>query len=234
MTPLRDPWYFQRWAYGTVTGSLGRKAVLSALAVLADATTGRCEAKLDVLAQYVEASERTVRAHLRDLERMGLVASRPQFRVDRGSRSDEFLLLAEGIVAWPDGALVVRQEGFAMNGHAPERERPQKRREVANWGELEDWQRRVLTDLRRVADAKDASLDEARALAACQDFADRDHAGAAEKFARWYLEDKGRHRARSDINRAWRKWLAAEDPAPGVAGVAESGDLDRFDFGTEE
>jgi hypothetical protein len=98
-----DPWRFQRWAFNTSTGSVGRKAVLVALAVMADVNTGRCEARQDTLAQQVEADARTVRRHLRDLEGAGLIARRHQYRIDHKRRNDEFLLLAPWVEAWPDG-----------------------------------------------------------------------------------------------------------------------------------
>ncbi|WP_320672408.1 winged helix-turn-helix domain-containing protein [Patulibacter defluvii] len=98
-----SPWRFQRWAFETRTGHPTRKAVLSYLAMSADAETGRCEAKQAKIAKGVEASERSVRGHLAELERQGLIARRPQYRIDRGRRSDEYLLLAPDVTEWPDG-----------------------------------------------------------------------------------------------------------------------------------
>lgn len=103
-----DPWYFQRWAYNQKVGNPIRKSVLTMLAIMADANTGRCEAKQEMLLTAVEAGERAVRNHLVALEQMGLIARRAQFRIDRGRRGDEFLLLAPGIDAWPDGEPVQR------------------------------------------------------------------------------------------------------------------------------
>lgn len=106
----RDPWYFQRWAFDVKVGNPVRKAVLSMLAMMADAQTGRCEAKQETLAAGVEAGERAIRGHLSTLEKMGVIARRPQFRRDRGRRGDEFLLLAPGIDEWPDGESVSRDQ----------------------------------------------------------------------------------------------------------------------------
>lgn len=103
-----DPWRFQRWAFDATTGNSTRKSVLSMLAMMADMNTGRCEAKQDTLAKGVEASERSVRAHLGALEQQGFIARRAQFRVDRGRRGDEYLLLAPGVDTWPDGERIVR------------------------------------------------------------------------------------------------------------------------------
>ena len=98
-----DPWAFQRWARNQRTGTPARKAVLNTLAGMADATTGRCEAKARSLAFHCEMSERSVRSHLSTLDDLGLIARRPQFRRDGGRRGDEYLLLAPGIDEWPDG-----------------------------------------------------------------------------------------------------------------------------------
>jgi hypothetical protein len=99
----RDPWAFQRWAFGVTTGSTPRKAVLMMLSSMADWQTGRCEAKQATLAAGTEASERTVRDHLRGLEEAGVIARRRQVRVDGSRRGDEFLLLAPWVTEWPDG-----------------------------------------------------------------------------------------------------------------------------------
>ena len=105
---MTDPWRFQRWAFETKTGNPVRKSVLSMLAMMADATTGRCEAKQDTLAAGVEVTTRAVSNHLRALREMGIIAQRPQFRVDRGRRGDEFLLLAPWVESWPDGQPIDR------------------------------------------------------------------------------------------------------------------------------
>lgn len=76
------------------------------LAMMADASTGRCEALQETLAEGCEISERSVRAHLVTLEKAGLIARRPQWRRDRGRRGDEFLLLLPGVTEWPDGESV--------------------------------------------------------------------------------------------------------------------------------
>lgn len=98
-----DPWAFQRWAFHTSTGNPVRKSVLVALAVMAEANTGRCEALQETLAQQVEAGLRAVRGHLKGLEEDGLIARRHQYRHDGKRRGDEFLLLAPWVETWPDG-----------------------------------------------------------------------------------------------------------------------------------
>lgn len=113
-----DPWAFQRWAFGVTTGNTTRKAILSQLAMMADAGTGRCEAKQATLARGCETSERSVRDHLRMLVEQGLVARRPQHREDGGRRGDEFLLLAPWVSEWPDGH-PARMSGGAT-GHTGE------------------------------------------------------------------------------------------------------------------
>ncbi len=113
-----DPWRFQRWAFDAHTGNSTRKAVLSMLAMMADMNTGRCEAKQDTLAKGVEASERSVRAHLGALEDQGFIARRAQFRIDRGRRGDEYLMLAPGVDSWPDGERIVRVQPADVAGGA--------------------------------------------------------------------------------------------------------------------
>jgi DNA-binding transcriptional ArsR family regulator len=98
-----DPWALQRWAFGVETGNSTRKAVLSMLAMMGDASTGRGEVKQITLAKGVETSERSVRLHLKALEDAGVIERRPQYRRDGGRRGDEFLLCAPWVTEWPDG-----------------------------------------------------------------------------------------------------------------------------------
>jgi DNA-binding transcriptional ArsR family regulator len=239
---VRDPWYFAGWAHGLKVGNPTRKLLLVWLAG-ASSAAGYGWIDYAAAAEYAECSEQTARHHFAALEGHGLIARRREFRA--ASRfADGFLLLADAEVGWPGaGPLSAEPAGHVGNGHAvPEGltarpgsgKRPAVRVEVPSWDELDDRQRRVLVELRRFADAKGASLDEMRALAACRDFPDRDHVGAAEKFAAWFVEGKGATRSRSDGNATWRKWLAAEDAAPRQAVTSETGDLDRFDFGAED
>lgn len=234
---MTDPWRFQKWAYHTKTGNSSRKAVLSMLAMMADMNTGRCEAKQETLAEGCELTDRSVRAHLRSLEEMGLVARRPQWRRDRGRRGDEFLLLAPGVVEWPDGEHI-HPEGFSAppgtNGNPPRgietsgqeqppllmNSRPSERGntpspaptriEAPNFALLDGKYQRILAELRRFADSKGASLDEPKALAACADFPGRDYVGAAEKMAEWFTSGPGGNTGRSSTNATWRKWLGNE------------------------
>ena len=116
----RDPWYFQRWAFGLKTGGPAPKALMNALAMMADMATGRCEAKVRTLAEGCEMGERTVRTHLAKLEADGYIARRAQYKRDGSRRGDEFLLLAPGITEWPDGdPLPNPQGGPAGNDPTP-------------------------------------------------------------------------------------------------------------------
>jgi hypothetical protein len=239
---VRDPWRFERWVIGSRVGNGTRRLVLLAMARSCEASTGYGWVTPESLGDFAECSVAAVARHLAALERAGFIARRREF-VNGKRAADGFLLLADAGVGWPgDGPLSAAPAGHVGNGHAvPEGvdarpgsgKRPAVRVEVPSWEELDDRQRRVLVELRRFADAKGASLDEMRALAACRDFPDRDHVGAAEKFAAWFVEGKGATRSRSDGNATWRKWLAAEDPAPRQAVTSETGDLDRFNFGAE-
>lgn len=242
--PRRDPWHFQRWAQRTRVGNPARRLVLLGLSLTCEGGTGYGWVFPEWLADFAECSEATVRAHLNALEGAGVIARRREYRGTTRT-ADAFLLLADEWAAWPgDEPLVREAPSHVTNGHdlpGGVTARPSAvgrvavRVEVPNWGELDERQRRVLAELRRFADFKGASLDEMRALAACRDFPDRDHVGAAEKFAAWFGPGgRGEKRARSDANLTWREWLKNEDPAPAARAVAETGDLDRFDFGTEE
>jgi DNA-binding transcriptional ArsR family regulator len=228
----RDPWYFWQWAHRTKTGNPARKLVLLGLAASCETSTGYGWVIPEYLEGFAECSPATVSRHLAALEEAGVIARRREYR--SGKRGpDAFLLLADEWVAWPGDEPLVR-ETPPQNGHVP---KMPTRVEVLSWGALAPWQQRVLSDLRRFADAKTASLDEVKALAACRDFPDCDHVGAAEKFAAWHIAGKGANRSRSDTNAAWRKWLQGEAPLSvstrGASVVAETGDLDRFEFGGE-
>lgn len=107
-----DPWQFQRWAFETKVGNPVRKAVLSMLSMMADCTTGRCEAKQETLAQGCEVTERAVRGHLKALAEAGIIARRPQYRRGGGRRGDEYLLLAPWVTEWPDGERPERTSGL--------------------------------------------------------------------------------------------------------------------------
>lgn len=199
------------------------------------------------LAAFAECSEGTVRGHLNALEESGVIARRREYR-DTKRTEDAFLLLADEFAAWPGDEPLVREpashagNGVGVGGVTAKPSAVAKgpvRVWVPNFEELAEWQQCVVLELRHFADAKGASLDEMRALAACRNFPDRDHVGAAEKFANWWIIGKGANKARSDTNATWRAWLKGEEPlssaAPGkgAAGVAETGDLDRFTFGEE-
>lgn len=125
-----DPWAFQRWAFAQKTGSPARKGLLSALAMMADATTGRCEAKQETLAQHVEVSERSVREHLSALVKDGLIAQRHQYRRDGTRRGSEFLLLAPWITEWPDGEPITGEKASGQE-ELPATERADNRRPAA-------------------------------------------------------------------------------------------------------
>lgn len=128
MIEIGNPWFFQNWVYGLTVGNPIRKAVLSNLASMADANTGRCEAKQATIAQAVEVSPRSVSGHLKGLEEDGLIARRPQYKRDGSRRGDEFLLLAPGVTEWPDGGPIDTlplDGGGPAGGSGGSRTRPQ-------------------------------------------------------------------------------------------------------------
>lgn len=245
----RDLWFFERWASTVRTGNPARRLVLQGLARTAESNTGYGWVVPEHLAAFAECSVATVQGHLNALEKTGVIARRREYRGGKRT-ADAFLLLADEDAAWPgDEPLVREPASHTTNGHGPGDvlakpstvDKQPRRVVVPNFGELQDWQQRVLIELRRFADAKGASLDEMKALAACNDFPDRDrdHVGDAENFAAWWTEGKGAPRGRSDTNATWRAWLKNSNPlsnsaARGTKTVAESRDLDKYRFGEEE
>jgi DNA-binding transcriptional ArsR family regulator len=103
MAATRDPWAFQRWAYQAKTGDSTSKAVLMALAAMAEKTTGECQASQATLAEFVETSIRTICRHLSRLEERGLIARRHRYSGAGKRASDRFLLLSEWVSEWHDG-----------------------------------------------------------------------------------------------------------------------------------
>lgn len=243
----RDPWWFQRWAWEQSVQNPTRKLLLLELAQRCERDTGYGWMDYEAAALFAECSTATVRAHYNSLAGHGLIARRREYR--GGQRAaDAFLLIADQWAAWPgDEPLIREPPSHDGNGHGPggvvakpqAGKRPPQRVEVPNFDELMSWQRRVVVELRRVADAKNASLHEMKALLACIDFPDRDHIGEAERFAAWFVEGKGAARARSDVNATWRTWLRNGDPVSaatssrGSRGVAETRDLDQYEFGED-
>lgn len=112
----RDPWYFQRWALEQRVGNATRKLVLNTLAVMAESNTGYCYAKQDDLAFAAECSVRTIGKHLTALEDAGWIARRRRAGEGGHRAPDGFLLLAEGVVAWPDGTEIPTRSSFGLAG----------------------------------------------------------------------------------------------------------------------
>lgn len=236
----RDPWYFQRWAFEQTTGNAARKAVLSMLATMADSGSGRCEAKIDTLAKGTEVSERTISGHLRALVEAGYIARREQYRVDRGRRADEFLILAPGVTEWPDGQAVnppADSSGGEVsassttppsvsggsrtttkNGHA-------SKQDDARADEFpEDLPAELHTVavtagkiLKKAALARGQRREVTRAAVghAVLTHPDRDHVKVAREVEGWILHGKGAGRSCSDIVARYRNFLANADPIAG-------------------
>lgn len=237
---MTDPWAFQRWAFETKVGSPARKAVLSMLAMMAEHNTGRCEAKQDTIAQGVEAGERSVRAHLKGLEEDGIIARRPQFRIDGSRRGDEYLLLAPGVTEWPDGTPIRPpadstggQSGYPPTGteHAGQ-EQPLGNDHASgrkNAGESADaFPEDLDPSLHEVAIAAGKIL-KATALRRGQkkevtraavghavlSYPDRDHVNVARRVEAWLLYEKGARKPCSDIVARFRNFLDNSEPMAG-------------------
>jgi DNA-binding transcriptional ArsR family regulator len=240
---LPDPWWLQRWAYETKTGNPGRKAVLSMLATMADSNSARCEGKQDTIAEGVELSVRAVGGHLKVLEEAGLIARRPQFRVDRGRRADEFLLLAPGITAWPDGEAVQSADSSGgpddadgtPGGVRPRggQERPlsgngRSSRQDSSAGapdafpddlpsELHDVAIAAGKILKATAIARGQAREVTRAAVghAVLTYPDRDHVQVAREVEAWVMHGRGARKPCSDIAARFRNFLQNADPRPG-------------------
>lgn len=103
-----DPWHLQRWGRALKVGGPTKKLILQLLTEAADYNTATCHPSQETLAAWAEVSERTVRASLRDLEAAGVIERRARHRANGNRTSDSILLLAPGVVEWPDGTLAER------------------------------------------------------------------------------------------------------------------------------
>lgn len=236
-----DPWAFQRWAFSLKVGNSVRKAVLSMLSMMADSTTGRCEAKQATLAEGVEAGERAVRGHLRALEEAGVIARRPQRRIDGSRRGDEFLLLAPWITEWPDGETAMRHDvphdptGTDRPDHPAQNDPPrttaskndhaQRQDSTAREdafpddlpGELVDVAIQAGRILKRTAIERGQARPVTRAAVghAVLTHADRDHVKVARDVEHYLLHGRGASKSCADIVSRYRRFLESADPRPG-------------------
>lgn len=232
-----DPWRFQRWAFDTKTGNPARKAVLNALAMMADTNTGRCEAKVETIAEGSEMGDRTVRGHLKALTEAGIIARRPQFRADGGRRGDEFLLRAPWVTEWPDGTPLqnlqpppspsddptpspsdAAQERPLKNGHASKQD---EARADAFPDELPDDLHDVAVAAGKILKAVALRRGQAKAVTraavghAVLTFPDRDHVKVARDVEAWLEHGNGARRACRDVVARYRNFLDSSDPRPG-------------------
>lgn len=83
----------EEWAAGVEAGSPGAAQVLRALAEMVDHEY-RCDQGQDVIAAAAKVGERSVRRHLKTLEKAGLVERRPRPRVEGRGRAPDLLFLA--------------------------------------------------------------------------------------------------------------------------------------------
>jgi hypothetical protein len=100
------PFEVERWAHGTTTGSVGRKAVLQYLAARAD-ERGSCYPGQRLIGEATEQAERTVRRHIADMTANGLLCHQSRPREDgRGRTSDRYFLHVGGQCAREDCPLL--------------------------------------------------------------------------------------------------------------------------------
>lgn len=234
---MSNPWHFQRWAFDARTGSAGRKAVLNVLALMADTNTGRCEAKVETIADGSEQSARTVRSHLKALDEAGFIARRPQFRADGGRRGDEFLLLAPGVTEWPDGTPVqdspggdlpsddptpsppvAAQERPLRNDHAKAKKEPREDEFPDDLPpELFEIAIAAGKILKRVAVERGQAKAVTRLTVghAVLTYPDRDHVLVAREVEAWMLHGRGAQRSCRDVVARYRNFLSNAEPRPG-------------------
>jgi len=242
-----DPWAFQRWAFATTVGNPVRKAVLSMLAMMADSSSGRCEAKQATLAAGVEAGERAVRGHLRALEQAEVIARRPQRRLDGSRRGDEFLLLAPWITEWPDGETIMRHEvphdppGTDRPGHpaqidpAVTTSSPNGHAKASGGARPDAFPDDLPEALHEPAVAagrilKGVAVERGQAKPvtrltvghAVLTYPDRDHVQVAREVEAWMLHGRGAQRSCRDVVARFRNFLSNAEPRPGppIAGSA--------------
>lgn len=89
------------WAAEQTTGSITRKAVLLSLANAANHHTGRCFPSVERIARETEASERTVRRALDELESAGLITRERRRREDGTLGTYEYAFPADNATASP-------------------------------------------------------------------------------------------------------------------------------------
>ena len=93
----RSPWYWQTWALEVRVGSPLRKLLLTAIARRVEVETGRGFASQADLAHEAECDERSVRRHLNELERQGLIARYRRSFPDGSRAPDGFALDPQNI-----------------------------------------------------------------------------------------------------------------------------------------
>lgn len=224
---MKDPWEVQRWAFQQTTGNAARKAVLMALAVMAEMSSGRCEAKIAHLVEWTELSERSVQSHLKLLKETGFIAMRPQWRRDGGQRGNEFLLLLPGVTEWPDGERVqdshppgevdstppvqpaAPQELPLGNGHASKQDDPRARLPDGFPEELRPHGRVVYGILRQIAEDHGAKKVWPKALGQVL-MAHPKHplVATANAFAAWAVDPP---RKITDVVGTYRTFLKREN-----------------------
>lgn len=88
----------------------------------------------------------------------------------------------------------------------------------------------LIATLNRVVEGKGAKpLKRGAALKACRDFADRDLAREADRFAHYWLDGAGENRTLRDVAGGWRNWLRTSPRARTLRAVGNGSAASRAD-----
>lgn len=235
------------WETGRALGlNQGELLVLVRIADHAD-NDGKCWPGEEGLAEYVCASERTVRRHLGTLSELGLLhRERRTPKQGRGRLYDAICLHLDQPANLSGSSEPTNRTGGAARSAPTNRTDP-----VASTGQTQrpyideppgtvngsDDQRSsdprvraflaevssLFPSLNRVVGRKGARpLDERAVYRACEKYADRDFERELERFEHYWLAGEGENRKLRDVVRAWANWLETAPSRRGRARPVES------------
>jgi hypothetical protein len=204
------------WAFAQRTGNPGRKAVLVALADMADEAHS-CWPDQGTLAEMTDQSERSVRGHLAELERRGLIARAKRYSKSGERTSDRYTLpvsVLASVVAPPAELPAESAAGLPAEPAASVSSLPA--RNVATTGRI----RRVTlknpqeTPTVSRGASKGTRLDPSwlrtegdRAWQAEHDIPDDFAREATAEFKDHFIAASGANATKRDWSAAWRNWM---------------------------
>lgn len=211
------------WAFAQSTGNPGRKAVLIALADMADEKHS-CWPEQETLAAMTDQSPRSVRAHLAELERLELISRTHRYR-DGKRTSDRYTLpvsvlasvhkptalpanLASSQPADPAGSTPsLPAESVATTGKSRQvtQRNPQETPTVSQDAATTTATSKRKTGTRLSADWLRTTAD--REWQAGQAIPDEFAREATAEFKDHFLAAAGRNATKLDWSAAWRNWM---------------------------